>query len=114
MKKVLWFSRHSMTPSQLDDFCRSLNSEVEICQVNRTISHANELAAEIDDADILAIVAPIELQAEFLRISNGRPVIYAKALRVLVLQGEGVEPKVTFDHGGWFQLDEVVIRVHRL
>ena len=53
-KKVLWFSRHEMTPEQ-----RAALGDVEIIQVNKTVQSAYELQDEINECDIIAIVAPI-------------------------------------------------------
>lgn len=58
MKKVLWFSRHEMTPDQL----AALGENIEIVQINRSINSAFELKDDIEGADIIAIVAPINLQ----------------------------------------------------
>ena len=55
IKKVLWFSRHEMTPEQRT----ALGDDVEIIQVNKTIQSAYELQDEINECDIIAIVAPI-------------------------------------------------------
>ena len=72
MKKVLWFSRHEMTDDQ-----RAALGDVEVTQVSKTINSAFELQEEVDAADIIAIVAPINIQAQFLKIANGKPVIIA-------------------------------------
>jgi hypothetical protein len=71
MKKVFLFSRHSMTPMQLT----ALGTNVTIKQCYRTINSAFEVADEAADCDILAIVAPIYLQDQFLKVANGRPII---------------------------------------
>lgn len=53
-KKVLWFSRHEMTPEQ-----RAALGDVEIIQVNKTVQSAYELQDEINECDIIAIVAQL-------------------------------------------------------
>lgn len=53
-KKVLWFSRHEMTLEQ-----RVALGDVEIIQINKTVQSAYELRDEINECDIIAIVAPI-------------------------------------------------------
>jgi len=80
MAKVLWFSRHEMTSAQLGALEKKLGS-VELTQVNKTVQHASELAEEIAAADVVAIVAPIGLQAEFLRLAGEKPVIVALSER---------------------------------
>lgn len=106
-KKVLWFSRHAMTPDQM-----AALGNVEITQVNKTVNTAFELQAEIDEADIIAIVAPINLQQQFLKLANGKPVIMAVNDRVLVPQENGEEDKVEFRFVKWEQLDRIEIVKH--
>ena len=106
MKKVLWFSRHTMTDEQLKAL-----GDVEINQINRSINSAYELEDEIKAADIVAIVAPINLQQQFLKLAAGKPVIMAVNDRVLVPQPDG-EDKVEFHFVKWEQLDEIIIKKH--
>lgn len=92
-KKVLWFSRHEMSNEQA-----AALGECEIVQINRTISHATEIADEIDAADVIAIVAPISLQQEFLRLACDKPVIMAVNDRVIVPSetGGGGQGRIPF------------------
>ena len=64
-KKVLWFSRHEMILEQ-----RAALGDVEIIQINKTVQSAYELRDEINECDIIAIVAPINLQQQFIKFSN--------------------------------------------
>ena len=105
-KKVLWFSRHEMTPEQLKAL-----GDVEVTQVNKSISSAYELEEEIKANDIIAIVAPINLQQQFLKIAGNKPVIMAVNDRRLIPQ-EGGEDKVEFHFVKWEQLDEIIIKKH--
>ena len=105
-KKVLWFSRHEMTPEQ-----RAALGDVEINQINRTVDSAYELENEIKAADIVAIVAPINLQQQFLKIAGDKPVIMAVNDRQLIPQPNG-EDKVEFHFVKWEQLDEIIIKKH--
>ena len=107
MKKVFWFSRHAMTPEQL-----AALGNVTIKQCNRTITNAFEVAEEAADCDILAIVAPINIQAQFLKIANGRPVIMAVSDRVLIPDPDGGESKVQFVFRKWEQLDKIEVVKH--
>ncbi len=104
-KVVLWFSRHEMTPEQLS----ALGDNVEIKQVNRSINHVSEIAEEMNGCDILAIVAPINLQQQFLKVANGRPVIMAVNDRVLIPDENGGESKVQFRFVKWEQLLDIKI-----
>ena len=98
-QKVLWFSRHAMTEEQKNSL-----GDVEINQINKTIHSAKELKAEIEANDIIAIVAPIELQREFLELAGDKPVITAVNDRVLVPQQDGTEDKLEFHFRKWERL----------
>lgn len=103
-KKVLWFSRHEMTDDQ-----RAALGDVEITQINKSINSAYELENEIKDCDILAIVAPINLQQQFLKLAGDKPVIMAVNDRVLIPQQDGTEDKVAFKFVKWEQLLKIEI-----
>lgn len=104
MRKVLWFSRHEMTAEQ-----RKALGNCEIIQVNKTINSAYELKDEIDACDIIAIVAPINLQQQFLQLAGEKPVIMAVNDRILVPQDDGTEDKVVFKFVKWERLLEIKI-----
>ena len=106
--KVLWFSRHEMSIEQLASLKRKLG-EIELMQVNKTISSARELQSEIDECDVIAIVAPIGLQAEFIRLANGKPVISAVSDRIIVKSEDGSEDKVNFVFKCWEQLEKIEV-----
>ena len=95
MTKVLWFSRHEMTEDQLGALVAKLG-EVEVNHVDRTIQTAFELSEEVEKADVIAIVAPINLQAQFLELAKEKPVIIAQSKRELVKNSDGTESKVNF------------------
>ena len=107
MTKVLWFSRHCMTEYQLSALVAKLG-EVEVVQIDKTIQNAFELSHEVEEADIIAIVAPINLQAQFLKLANGKPVIIAQSKRELVKSDDG-ESKVNFIFDGWKQLKKIEV-----
>ena len=104
MKKVLWFSRHEMTDEQ-----RAALGDVEIKQINKSINSAYELKDEINECDIIAIVAPIDLQQQFLKLAGDKPVIMAVNDRVLIPQQDGTEDKVAFKFVKWEQLLKIEI-----
>ncbi len=105
MKKVLWFSRHEMSVEQK----AALGNNIEILQVNKTINSARELSSEIEECDIIAIVAPIGLQAEFLRLAGNKPVITAVSDRVFVKAEDGTEDKVQFVFNRWERLLKIEV-----
>ena len=104
MKKVLWFSRHQMAEEQR----QAQGADVEILQVSKSVQSARELAKEISEVDILAVVAPIGLQAEFLKLAEGKPVISAVSERILVPQ-DGGEDKVVFQFVKWERLLKIEV-----
>ena len=103
-KKVLWFSRHEMTKDQ-----RAALGDVEIIQINKTIDSAFELKAEIEECDIIAIVAPIALQQQFLKLAGEKPVIMAVSERILVPDENGGETKVDFRFVKWERLVKIEV-----
>lgn len=105
MNKILWFSRHQMTPDQR----AALGDDIEIVQIDRTINSAYELKDDIDKCDIIAIVAPINLQKQFLDLSNGKPVIIAVNERTLIPDENGGENKVQFVFKGWKRLVKIEV-----
>ena len=87
-----------MSPEQLNAL-----GDVTIEQVNKTVTSARELSEEIDRNDIIAIVAPIGLQAEFLRLAGEKPVIVA------VSDGNGGESKVEFVFKKWERIRKIEV-----
>lgn len=104
MKKVLWFSRHEMTDEQ-----KAALGDVEIKQINKSINSAYELKDEINECDIIAIVAPVDLQQQFLKLAGNKPVIMAVNDRILIPQKDGTEEKVAFKFVKWEQLLKIKI-----
>ena len=111
MNKILWFSRHDMSQEQKQALIDKLG-EIEINKVDKTINSAYEVKGEIDAADIVAIVAPINLQQQFLKLAGDKPVIMAVSERILVPQEDGTETKVVFKFVKWEQLDEITVKKH--
>lgn len=113
MKNVLWFSRHQMTPEQEADLHR-IYGEFQLTQVSKTIQTAYELQKEVTENDIIGIVAPVNLQEQFLKIAAGKPVISCRNKRVIVKSPDGGEDKVEFVFDGWYQIDEIKVVTHEL
>ena len=104
-KKVLWFSRHEMTQDQK----AALGPDVVINQVDKTVQSAFELLDEIEESDIIAIVAPIHIQQQFLKLAGNKPVIMAVNDRVFVKQPDGSEDKVEFRFVKWSRLVKIEV-----
>jgi molybdopterin converting factor small subunit len=81
----------------------------QIHQINKTVKSASELKNEIKNSDVVAVVAPIELQAEFLQVANGIPVISCRNKRILIQNQEGTETKVEFAFNGWYEIEKIDI-----
>lgn len=106
MKNVLWFSRHTMSDAQLAALTAKFG-DVNVTQVNKTINSAFELQDEITANDIIAIVAPLNIQAQFLKLAGDKPVIVAETKRELVKDENGGEDKVNFIFNGWTRLIKI-------
>ena len=79
MKKILWISRHTMTPDQLSDLKRVLDDTVEVAQFTETVKNVNDLKPFVDDADVICAVLPIDKLSELMDICGGKPVLQAKS-----------------------------------
>lgn len=108
MRKILWLSRDDMSAEQKS----ALGEDIEIMQVSKIIDTAYELQAEIDNADIIAIAAPLGLQEEFLKLANGKPVITALSERVFEKDPRGGYSRIIFKFVKWEQLDEIKVVKH--
>ena len=105
---VLWFSRHDMTEEQIDALV-DIYGPIQIHQINKMIGSAKELENEIKYSDVVAVVAPVELQAEFLQVANGIPVISCRNKRTIVKTEDGKEEKEKYVFGGWYEIEKIDI-----
>lgn len=115
--KVLWFSRHTMTDAQhaalFIGIARHFHNDLQetgviITQVSETINNASEIQ-DLDEYDVYAIVAPIALQQQFLRIAGEKPVIIAKSNRVITKNPEGGEDKISFVFDKWERIKRIEV-----
>ena len=107
-KKVLWFSRHVMKPEQSQALIDKLEG-FELVQVDGTIPNAFAIKEFIDECDVIAIVAPIHIQEQVLRIAGNKPVIMALSRRELVMDENGGESKAEFIFEKWERLKKIVV-----
>ena len=114
--KALWFSRHKMTDEQHDalfiGIARHFQNDLQettviITQVSETINNVSEID-NINEYDIYAIVAPISLQQQFLRVAGEKPVIMAKSERLITKTAEG-EDKISFVFNKWERLKKIEV-----
>ena len=95
-----------------DGRTESYTGDVEIFQVNKTIKSAYELKAEIDDCDIIAVVAPIRtagtIPRQFLRLAGDKPVTAVNDRRI-IKNDDGSEDKVEFHFVKWERLLKIEV-----
>lgn len=123
MTKVLWFSRHEMTPDQRGALQAKLG-QIEVTQADGTMPNVhvafqgkiNGVDAEIpafkdllQKFDVVAIVAPINLQQQILGVAGDTPVIFAESKRERISVPDGQEPQFAFIFKGWKRLVEVKV-----
>ena len=114
--KILWFSRHKMTREQEQalflGIAKHIKSDLQataviITQISETINNVSEIE-DIVEYDIYAIVAPIALQQQFLKVAGSKPVIMSKSDRVLTKTPEG-EDKVSFVFNKWERIKKIEV-----
>lgn len=123
MVKVLWFSRHQMTAPQMQAL-EAKFGVISITQVDGTMPNVhvpfsgklNGEDAEIPafkemmkGFDVVAIVAPINLQQQILTVAGETPVIFAENKRERINVSEDQEPQFQFVFKGWKRLVEVKV-----
>lgn len=109
MKQVLWVSRHEMTPSQRSDLEQIMGGPVELLPWRETVRCVEELRPALAACDAAAVVLPLELLGQVLRLANGKPVLQAMSERLAtgktVSTADGrEEPEFAFVHAGWRQV----------
>ena len=109
MKKVLWISRHEMTTAQLSDLERIMGGTVKLLCWKENVRNVTELMPLIEQADAIAAVLPLQMQANLLKVAEGKPVLQAVAERDLseterTLEDGRKEREVQFVHKRWEQL----------
>jgi hypothetical protein len=114
--KVFWFSRHPMSPEQRavfgpDAVIHQVNGSAPNVHVPFTASvnggaeqEVPAIKEQIKDFDVVAIVAPINLQQQFLAVAGDKPVIFAKNDRVRQPGGE-----FEFIFAGWERLVKIEV-----
>ena len=119
MKKILWVSRHEMTPEQKSDLDRGMGDAVSITAYRETVRDVRELLPMIEAADAVAVVLPPNLLQELLAVVGEKPVLRAISRRepsgqMTILPDGRREPQFNYVHDGWEQVLSIEIRVRRL
>lgn len=110
MKKVLWISRHRLSEEQMAGLETICGGSFAIQWWQENVEAMRELAEAVAAADVIAAVLPLELLAELVAMAGPRPVVIAKAKRVLV-PTDGPEPAVRFTHGGWQRIKRLELEL---
>lgn len=120
MKRILWFSRHSLTEDQFADLNR-IYGEVDVKHVNTTASTWKDVAEAGEECDVLAVVLPPALLGDLTNPRNNtKPVIRAIANRVptgnkVVNPATGKEEdEYKFEHAGWERVIKIEVVTERL
>lgn len=118
-KTVFWISRHTMTPEQLADLERIMGGPVRLLVWADTVGSMEDLRPQLEQADAVAAVLPLEKLAQLLEMAGDKPVLQAISRRVptgrtIQLPDGRTEQEFAFVHEGWQQLLEVRVRTKRL
>lgn len=104
--KVLWISRHNMTPDQVADLER-IYGTIEVTQVTETVTNIRE-----------QLGAAIGMISDVLRLAGDRPVIQAKNNRIptgnMVERNGKLEQEFQFQFAGWFRVRKVEVVLEAL
>ena len=119
MKKVLWISRHEMTPAQRADLERVMGGPVELLPWRDTVRQAAALAPAIAESAAVAAVLPVELLCEVLHLAGGRPVMQSLSARrptgrTVSMPDGRQEPEFAFVHTGWQQIVRLELETRML
>ena len=116
---IFWFSRHDMDADQTAALTAKFG-DISVTKVNGTAQNVHvPFRAEVNNGeeqevapikelikefDVIAIVAPIGLQQQFLSVAGDKPVIIVKSARIF----DGGE-KVTFKFEEWQQIHKIEV-----
>lgn len=108
-----------MTTPQLADLERVMNDRINLNQFSDTVTDFGKLKTLIEQADAIAAVLPLDLMAELLNISGGKPVLQSVSARqptgrVISLPDGRREKEFSFVHLYWQQVLRVDIETRRL
>lgn len=112
MKKILWVSRHILTDEQLNDLKR-IYGEFELETLDETITNIDHIL--LHDADVYAVVLPIDLIAE-LKNKTNKEIIRPVSERVKISNEKNTngETEYKFKHKAWQRIVKAEIIVENL
>ena len=109
MKRILWLSRHTMTPDQYKDLQR-IYGDITLTQWPYTLEDITQVDEQVAQSDVIAAVLPTELLSQLVSRAEGKPVICAKSNRILSTPSKSSgtpEPQVTFVHSAWQEIQSL-------
>lgn len=115
-QKVFWFSRHALTPEQLDGLKRFMhNDDLTVTQVSQTVKTADELVKLTPpDVSCIAVVLPIPILAQYcnevryhLDYDDDVDILVPRSKRLLKEDGS-----VEFVYDGWEVIDDIRYESH--
>lgn len=109
MKRILWLSRHTMTPDQYNDLQR-IYGDITLTQWPYTLEDISQVDEQVAQSDVIAAVLPTELLSQLVSCAEGKPVICAKSNRILSVPSKfsrTPEPQVTFVHSAWQEIQSL-------
>lgn len=118
--RVLWFSRHIMTPDQLSALEEKLG-HIEVVQISGTAPNVHvpftdsdgveqkPLKELINDFDVVAAVLPVHLKQQILPFCGEKPLIEALNRRTIIKGEDGQEDKVEFVFDGWQRVIKIEV-----
>lgn len=101
MKSVLWFSRHDMTPEQIDGITRLAGEPVTVHKVDKTVERVTEILDNWQGHDFIAVVLPARLLARLMELKPGPATVI-----VPVTERDRSAATFTFKHKGWEVIEE--------
>lgn len=113
MKKVLWISRHMLTPEQHRGLEKLCSGCFELIWWKENVEDLDALTPALASADLIAAVLPIHLLARLTAMVSRKPVLISLARRTLVDNG-GVEAEIRFAHGGWQRIRKLELELEAM
>ena len=119
MKRVLWISRHEMTPEQRADLERALGDSVTLSVWADTVEDLSALRPAVAAADVVAAVLPANLLSGLLDMAGDKPVLRSvsrrvDAGRVRTLPDGRTEREFAYVHLYWEQVLCLRVETRRL
>ena len=119
MKRVLWISRHEMTPEQRADLERALGDSVTLSVWADTVEDLAALRPALEAADAVAAVLPLHLLSGLLDMAGDKMVLRSVTRRVVAgrvrtLPDGRTEREFSYVHLYWEQALCLRVETRRL